>query len=93
MNAEPTHIPRFVAARTGQVLDFGDHRVYIKLSASEMASDIVITGVEVDPGGGPPRHLHTWEDEISRSAQPQELPPVLALLGMLAVDPVVDRLS
>ena len=64
MNAERTHIPRFVAARIGQVLDLGDHRIYIVLSASEMASDIVIAEVEVDPGGGPPRHLHTREDEI-----------------------------
>ena len=64
MNAKHTHrLPRFVAARTGHVLNLGDHRAYFILSASQIANDFLLVEAEVDPGGGPPRHLHTREDE------------------------------
>ena len=60
---DPHHIARLVGARTGDVLDLGDHRTFLILSPSEIASDFLLVEAEVDPGGGPPRHLHSREDE------------------------------
>ncbi len=61
--SSPPLAPKHVAPGGGVVLHGPGDTSYIKLSANNTANRLSFTEYHVEPGAGPPLHVHTLEDE------------------------------
>lgn len=56
--------PVIVRAGEGRALDFGKEHAVPKLSPEQTGGQFLVGDYWVEPGGGPPLHVHTREDEV-----------------------------
>lgn len=59
-----TLMPKIVAPAEGQTLVFPGEQMVSKLASSETGGQFVVASVTVEPGFGPPPHIHSREDEL-----------------------------
>ncbi|MFO0835593.1 MAG: cupin domain-containing protein [Phycisphaerales bacterium] len=65
MSTAPDHplAPKHVAPGGGAILHGPGDTSYVKLAAGETDNRLSFTEYHVEPGAGPPLHVHTLEDE------------------------------
>lgn len=61
--ASPTLSPKLVPPGEGSILHGPGDISYIKLAAADTSNRLSFTEYHVEPGAGPPLHVHTLEDE------------------------------